>query len=136
MGGLLGGMKISFLLISSTSFLGLYALTVKLKITRHLNELIRLLISGTFSIVLGDYFISTVMVYTLFFVLISSTVNILSLKYLSTLTLETLSRPRNLVLLFKYKISPTTSPLSFSIALTFVYLLVIFFLTGLFIQTD
>lgn len=118
MGGLLAGLVFSYFLSFSTMFLLFYAAAVKFKLGQKLPDLFRLVAAGFLAVLFMSPFVTFIMVKTLAAICIAFVVHVLLARYLTTISFETLSKPRNILLRIKHSIAPNVSPVIFSIAIT------------------
>ena len=135
MGGLIAGLIFSYFLSFSTMFICFYALAVKFKIGLNQWGIFRLLGAGLLALLFTSPFVSLVMIHTLLCICLSLIIHIFLATYLTTYSLTTLARPRNLLLLFKHRVASNMHPIVFSFLLALFGLVVTFFIIAfLFVQ--
>lgn len=131
MEGFFLALVILFPLIAFALFITFYALLVKADVS---FKNFRILIAFILSLVAG-LFCTMAMFYTYFqYVLFLLILGVMaSLTYLATPTKETLAKPRNLILILRYKMAKSTHPFVFALLLTFVCVLGFFVFASLFL---
>lgn len=119
-----------FPLVAGALFITFYAMLVKAN-GRFRN--FRILIAFILSVIAGVFSIITMLTYAPYSLFLLIIAVMASLTYLATPTLETLAKPRNLILILRYKMAKTTHPFVFALLLAFVCILGFFVFASLFL---
>lgn len=132
MEGFIGGLILAFFLTAFTYFFCVYALLVKLPFTRKFHDVLRLILSAAAAVFFAYTSMWLVFIFMRSLLITCVVLMFVSIRYLVKMSPETLAKPRNMILLFKYRVSRRTWPWAFSLVFTLLNLTAVFFLTVLF----